>query len=467
MLKKKQYIFRTAFLLFIVSCNNIGSYKYEKEIVRKEPIKPLMKDFMGLNVHLDFKPDLYKPITHLVRNYHPMNWDVASPGDSITFPICVNQVNWDENAYGKWNKFGYDIDVSVEINPFGPKNTNFLEIWKNKEQWEYNYGYKLAKYFGPLGDHKLITSIEIGNEPGINFTDSIYMELFKSMARGIRSADSTIKIVTCNTHATPADEWTKNLNKTFSSQEIRSLFDVISFHSYTIKDPSNDYSPWERSYPEDEKVGSYKNLEAVINWRNSNAPDKEIWVTEFGWDAVSDDMMDKREGYFKELNWQDVTDLQQAQYLVRTFLCFSAKDVQRAYIYFYNDKNQPSVHAASGITRNFKPKKSFWAVKHLYKTLGEYRFNKVIEQKPDSLFIYEYKNENPNGSFIWVMWIPDSGDTKRFVDLHSLPGKIVDAAVMQTGETQVNKVEWKYIDSNTVRIENSESPTYIIFKKSN
>ena len=59
-------------------------------------------------------------------------------------------------------------------------------------------------------------------------------------------------------------------------------------------------------------------------------------------------------------------------------LLFSAMDVKRAYMYFFNDSDEPSYHASSGLTRNFEPKPSFHAAAHLYRSMGEYRFNRVV-----------------------------------------------------------------------------------------
>ena len=34
---------------------------------------PLMRDFIGLNGHtVQFKPDLYRPLSGVVRDYHPV-----------------------------------------------------------------------------------------------------------------------------------------------------------------------------------------------------------------------------------------------------------------------------------------------------------------------------------------------------------------------------------------------------------
>ena len=67
-----------------------------------------------------------------------------------------------------------------------------------------------------------------------------------------------------------------------------------------------------------------------------------------------------------------MTDEQQAQWLVRSFLLFSAMDVDRAYLFFHNDEDQASLHAASGLTCHFQPKPAFYGVAHLFATLGDY-----------------------------------------------------------------------------------------------
>jgi hypothetical protein len=84
--------------------------------------------------------------------------------------------------------------------------------------------------------------------------------------------------------------------------------------------------------------------------------------------------MKRRQDWSLKLDWQGNSDLQQAQYLVRSFFAFAERDVRRAYIYFYDDNDSPSVHGCAGLTRNFVPKMSFWAVKQLYGTAGRLPF---------------------------------------------------------------------------------------------
>lgn len=114
-----------------------------------EAEKPLMKDFIGINGHFQFKPELYKQTCRLVRNYHNMDWDVAAPGDPITFPRCVNGVDWDKHVYGKWAEEGFEIDVCAQFSGFGESNPEYVGLWNGRESWIYDYGYEMAKHFGP------------------------------------------------------------------------------------------------------------------------------------------------------------------------------------------------------------------------------------------------------------------------------------------------------------------------------
>src|SRR5947209_1420667 len=59
--------------------------------------RPLMRDFIGLNVHtVLFKPELYKPVCRLVRDYHGFDWDVGDETDyAPRFPMSRNKVDWE------------------------------------------------------------------------------------------------------------------------------------------------------------------------------------------------------------------------------------------------------------------------------------------------------------------------------------------------------------------------------------
>jgi hypothetical protein len=424
--------------------------------------KPLMKDFIGLNGHFQFKPELYKQTCRLVRNYHNMNWDVAKPGDPISIPVCGKQVNRATHVYGKWLKHGYEVDLCAQFGGFGESNKDYQDLWRGHERWIYDYGYEMAKYFGPSGKQKLVTSIEIGNEPGNDFSDELYQKLFVQMATGIRKADPKMKIVTATAQSGTADKYSKSLEKTFSSPQMKALYDVVNLHVYAIKPKKEGQSPWDRSYPEDPALDYLKVVDAGIAFRNAQAPGKELWITEFGYDSCTPAAMKKRDGWFKKLNWTGVTDLQQAQYIVRSIFCFAERDVDRAYIYFFNDSDKASVHAASGLTRNFKPKPAFWAVKQLYETLGDHRFKRIVRKQVGDLHAYEFQHVDKK-QIVWVLWSPTGNNRKKSVDIRRLPGRLIGAEGMQVTSHGPDEIAVDRLGANGIRLEVTESPLYLTF----
>jgi len=423
--------------------------------------RPLMRDFIGLNGHFQFKPELYRQTCRLVRNYHNINWDVAKPGDPITVPKCVNGVDWEKHVYGKWEQHGFEIDLCAMFGEFGEKDPNYQNLWEGQEEWTRRYGAALAKEFGPGSDGP-VTSIEIGNEPGNDFDDELYRRLFIRMARGIREADPNMKIVTATATPRKADEYSKSLDETFSSEEIKRLYDVVNLHVYAEK--SDGPHPWARSYPEDPEIDYLEIVDEAITWRDQHAPGKEIWITEFGYDAATPEAIERRTGWAKKLEWDDVTDLQQAQYLVRSLFAFAERPIDRAYIYFFNDSDKPSVHASSGLTRNFEPKPAFWAIRHLYETLGDYRFQRAIKST-DQLRVVEFTHETHNKPPIWVAWSPTGHSSSVKASLDRLPGKLASAVEMPASKDPARTVPTESgPNGTTLKLEVGESPIYLTFE---
>src|SRR4051812_45127589 len=154
--------------------------------------RPLMREFIGINGHtIQFKPALYQPVCRLVRDYHPVQWDLdKNTSEPAPFPFAKNRVDW-SNVYGSWLAKGWDIDVCLMFDPIKPAS------WQNLESDARAYGKAFAQEFGPSGKRKLVKSVELGNEPG-TWSDADYTRAFKSMAQGLREGDPELKIVTCN-----------------------------------------------------------------------------------------------------------------------------------------------------------------------------------------------------------------------------------------------------------------------------
>ena len=430
--------------------------------------KPLFRDYMGLNGHsFKFKPDLYAPVARLLRDYHPYVWDVA--GDTtepLQFPYSrerVNQgqpVDW-KAIYASWKEAGFEINTSLQFNWFKKNpnhpNAKFDDFPNDVEM----YARQFAEYFGPSGEHKLVTSVEVGNEV-THWEDDAYLELFRAVARGLRAGDSELTILPAT-----VSSMEKRIPQEKPIQLLKNdldLFDVINVHTYSVKE---HYPTWERSYPEDPNIEYLKVITEMVEWRDQYAPDKPIWVTEFGYDAASEAALQqpRRHGMKK---WVSSTELQQAQWLVRSFLVFSELDVDRAYMYYFNDKDEPSFHAASGLTRNFEPKPAYYAMRQLFTNLGDFRFSKVVVKSPGDMYAYEYirgEGTDHGAQRVWVVWKPTSGEALSIHEITSVPIEPLRVESFALDSSHAPETDrWRWQDG-TLKIEVGESPVYVFFDR--
>jgi hypothetical protein len=411
--------------------------------------RPTMAEFMGINGHtIQFKPELYARVCRKVRDYHSLEWDLGRDTDFVPeFPFARNRVDWN-SVYGSWKKAGFESDVCIMFNNTPP------DSWKDLPRDARTYGRAFAKAFGPSGERPLVTSVEIGNEPG-EYSDERYRELFAAMAAGLREGDTgegneKLQVLTCNMTAGKSGKYEKSVACVAG---LDKLYDVLTTHTYAMAD---GWPTWRRSYPEDPKIDFLKTVQALIDWRDEHAQGKPVWVTEFGWDASTTPRATSGDA----AKWEgNVSDERQAQYLTRAFLMFASMDVERAYLYFFNDKNEPSFHAASGITRNYEPKPSFYALEHLYKTLGEYRFARVIWKKEGAAYAFEFVHGKEPQRSIVVAWSPTGSDRKATMELPLDGAKIVKAERMPLKEGKADALPIAVEEGALVEL--SESPVYV------
>jgi hypothetical protein len=408
--------------------------------------KPALRDLVGICGHtVLFKPELYAPVAKKVRDYHPMEWDLGKDTAVLPkWPEAKNRVNW-QQVYGSWQKAGEDADVCLMESGLEPK------AWKDLAGDAEAYGKAFAGEFGSRG-RKLVSSAEVCNEPG-KYSDEQYRALFGALAKGLRAGDPQMLIGTCNINLGKSGEYSKSVE---CLKGMEGLYDVLTVHLYAQVEP---WPTWKRSYPEDPKAPYLSTLGELIAWRDADAKGKQVWVTEFGWDC-STKKPTKKDEFIK---WEGNTDVQQAQWLVRSILCFSKMDVQRAYIYFFDDNDEPKLHAAAGITRKFVPKMSYWALAQLQRVLGDYRFSKVIREEKEAAYVYDYVGVKDGRKHVYAAWSPTGSGRTATVTL-PLPAGTKwelyaealdkDASTAAAGKSGVGPVE----------LELSESVQYLVWE---
>ncbi len=409
-------------------------------------LPPLMREFIGINGHtVQFKPDLYRPVCGVVRDYHPVEWDLGKDTAELPgFPFAKNGVDWNQ-VYGSWRAKGWNIDACLMFESVKPAD------WDNLQADARAYGRAFAHGFGPSGKRKLVDAVEIGNEPG-KWSDADYSRMFQALAEGVRAGDPKLKIATCNLTTGKSSDYEKSVECVAKFPE---LFDVLNVHSYAQLE---GWPTWRRSFPEDPKLPHYlQDVAALCQWRDAHAPGKPVWITEFGYDSST--KPPEPQGDFAK--WIGVTDTQQAQWLVRSLLVFSAMPVERAYIYFFNDEDKPSLHASAGVTRNFQPKPSFHALAHLQQVLGEYRFHRIVTNESGRLRVQEYRNDSKK--VIWVVWSPTGAGRNFTVALANVPGKLVGAQRMPLTADSAGQPVPTQADRGLLTASVDESPLYLFF----
>jgi hypothetical protein len=408
--------------------------------------RPLFRDFMGLNGHtVQFRPRLYRPVASLARDYHPVEWDLGKESDSVPpFPFARNGVDWSK-VYGSWRSEGWRVDASIMFETLG------VGLWKHPSADAHAYAERFARAFGPSGANTLVQSVEIGNEPG-KFGDADYRVIFESMARGFRAGDRRLQIATCALTLGKSHDYAKSVD---CLAGLEALYDVLNLHTYA---QAEGWPTWRRSYPEDPGLKEYlADARHLCEWRAHHVPGKEVWITEFGYDSSTRAPDPKTE--FKQ--WVGVTDEQQAQWIVRSWLVFSTLPVQRAYLYFFNDDDTPQVHGAAGLTRHFQPKPSFYAAAHLQQTLGDYRFSRAIIERAGETFLYEFAHATDPHRLIWVAWSPTGSGRTATLELPQSEGVIERAERMPL---KANETATIALAPGARQIPLAESPVYVFRK---
>ena len=362
---------------------------------------PLFRDLVGLCGHtVQFKPDLYAPVCRWVRDYHPVQWDLEKDTSVLPeWPFAKNRVSW-EQVYGSWHKAGLRTNVCLMID-------EMQKDWKDMPKDARAYARSFAEQFGPGGKWPFVEWVEIGNEPGL-YDDAAYRVLFEAMARGVREGNPRMKILPCNTEMA-SDRYWKGVEVLKGFDD---LYDALQIHRYAIAD---GWPVWRRSFPEDAKVPYLSSIQQLLDWRDASAKGKPVWVTEFGWDSSTK----KPDPIGEWAKWIGSTDDEQARWTVRSFFLFARMGVDKAFVYFFNDSDEPKLHACSGLTRNFQPKPAYHAVAWMLKSLADYRFSRVLRESMDDGYVYEFTPEKAGAPVIIAAWHP----TKESVEMKlELPG---------------------------------------------
>ncbi|NQV34701.1 MAG: hypothetical protein HQ515_18550, partial [Phycisphaeraceae bacterium] len=123
-----------------------------------------------------------------------------------------------------------------------------------------------------------------------------------------------------------------------------------------------------------------------------------------------------------------------------------------------NDTDKPQVHGSSGLTRDYHPKPSFFAVSHLYATLGNFRFSR--QTTLDTALAYEFAQDTLNQKILAV-WLPSGSDLTRTIRIPLAGRTATRIERMPVDEGPAPTIPIK-VQNGDLMLPCSESVTYVL-----
>lgn len=412
--------------------------------------RPLFRDFMGLNeTHMPDAPraKLFRGVAGLARDYHSASSDLGHDSKFAGLgPVGRDGRDW-ARIYRDLAGAGWRVMISVMFERLKPGE------WQDLAADTRAYAERFARVFAMQDGAAAIDALEIGNEPG-TFSDDEYRVVVESTGRGFKAAAPAVRVATAAMTTGPSHEFYKSVG---CLEGLNDCYDILTIHTYAELE---GWPTWKRSFPEDARLDNYlTDIHRLCRWRDEHAPEKEIWITEFGYDAV-DLPADKNDRW---RHWQGSTDLQQAQWTVRSWLVFATLPVARAYYFFFNDLGEPKMHHASGMTRRFEPRPVFYASAHLQASLGDYRLGRIVLERPGEAIVLEFAHATDRTALVWVAWSPTGCDRAGEQELPAWPGTLERAEYMPVGIEPVAAT----IPRGSRRVVLTESPLYLFLRARN
>ncbi len=287
---------------------------------------------------------------------------------------------------------------------------------------------------------------------------------------GGKNADPNIKLAMAgvsgvnNEYITAMCYWMKA-----NRNDGKIAFDAFNVHHYmtkTIELPNGSTTSVGIS-PEEANIAGL--LSQLIGIRDKYYPEKEVWITEFGWDTNQSYATSTSAHAYGEYTGRQV----QAMWLTRTYLILSAIGIDKADMYMCEDTGIEEIsvgkYGTSGVIayeydengKEIEVKKdSYYYLYTLKSTLGNYSFDSQVEAYDENVMIYKYKTEE--GKTAYAVWCKTSDGTK--VNNYQLGINAEDATLVEAAYGDIDGVSTRLVADKYgyVSVNVSENPIYIV-----
>ncbi|GAA3400545.1 fibronectin type III domain-containing protein [Paenibacillus hodogayensis] len=466
-----------------------------------------MEQFIGINSFIDVPLDVMK-VAGFVREYHNWGWDEGNYAPSYPYAYPNNRNKWNP-SYVVAGSAPWNFDAYYQ----GLKNAGIVTVpaiqqsvpWLNASGKPVPTGadpslpasyaahadhmFQYAARYGStaVADSKLklapdqprstglgtLQYFENYNEPNANWsTKDVYFSPYEFAAMssadydgdqgrmgntfGVKQADPNAKLVMGGLIGLNIDYL--QAIKFWSDWKRGGSFpaDVLNVHTYCRTgpfDPSGYGISPEACNLKDE-------MKKVVDYRNAYLPDKELWITEFGYDINSHSP--QRAPAIGGATAEDI----QAEWLVRSYLALAAAGVDKAAMFMIRDEdvNSWGQYASSGLVTakpDHTPRLSWYYVYTLKNALTGMRYADEQPSGNPNVRIYKFKSATDN-SGVYVVWAPTS--SRATVNNYSLAlqGNPSSATLMQMQSGNTNGVSSALpINGGHVTVNVSEKPIFV------
>lgn len=440
----------------------IGEMRFYGQLLQNRKAKYKLKaspqarrtfsEIFGINAFNDDPLEIVKPVASSIREYH--NWDWDEGNGAIDYQATAKAFAWNPSYVSNWNfdayyakakQLGLKVYPCLQGSAFpyrGNEDFNvkpLKEPYKAKDPRRYTdhsqYVFQMAARYGSreldanrlllkadnksLSGLNLIAGIEVWNEPdkwwkgregyfhpfefaALLSADYDGHEGMLGKNAGIKNADPNLPLIMGGLAETNLDYLLGM--KYWSQYNRRANFpaEVLNFHHYSNNAGGQNGNASRAASPERDSLR--KRIERLVDFRDRHFPDKELWLSEFGYDSNPNSPQG-----VKPLGAYSAEEMQ-AIWLVRTYLAISASGLDRAHLYMLRDVNaaNPNKYNSSGLRREkwskHAPKPAYQAIASILDLLGDYYFIKQVQQQDESVYIYEFQSRL-DGARIWALWL--------------------------------------------------------------
>ncbi len=474
--------------------------------------------------------------TTVLREYHNIGWTYTAdvyPMKASNFNTWMGNFESQYRSYTaaginvipciQWDLVNYTLSYEVDENNL-PKKSNGSYIksdfyGKMNPHSYFLYADNMFAFAARFGTNDAISSvlaahcmgatssgagtikwIEMGNEPegawnGIHNYYSAYQlaaltsaaydghcrtmtstVIDKGYHLGIKNGDPNMKAAMAgvsavsNEYITALCYWMKA-----NRPDGKVALDAFNVHCYMTKEITlpNGGTTYVGISPEE--AGIVNTLAQLIGIRDKYYPEKEVWITEFGWDTnQSYATSTSAHAYENKSTGVSYTGREvQAMWLTRTYLLLSAIGIDKATMYMCEDCGVDTeavgkygsagvigfMYDENGDTVEFK-KDSYYYLYTLKNTLGDYTFNQQIEAYDENVMVYEYKTAE--GKTAYAVWCKTSDGTVANGYQIKIDGSKATLVENEYGDIDGVETELTMDNLGYVSVNVTEKPVYIV-----